>query len=268
MSRPSFDPATGTLTAPRETIAALARFATGAGPVDEPALDEALLAAGAGTARAPHPRLGEALVAVRSPIVGILLGKTGYAMPGWIGDGWFALHVLRPGDDDRLVSGPADHAPHVLLELLGVGPRPHDERPAEIRVDVHALERAVALRLGDRPSAGLLPEPLDASIAGGFRDWWMAASRWPPAPDRPGAFAIEAVDTDDGLWSVERADDGTAIVRPLEPVAAMLALGDVIPDGDFVDQDASRLPVEETPITGGPIAWVADVLSDSGSTGG
>jgi hypothetical protein len=262
----SFDPDTGILTAPRATISDLVRFVTGAGPVDLDALGAALVEAGAGTAGEPHPRLARALVAVRKPIVGILLGKTGYGMPGWIGEGMFAIHVFRglDGEDDQLVSGPADRAPHFLLSLLDIGPRPRDERPAEIVVDSAALNRAVALRLGDRPSAGLLPEPLDASIAERFRDWWMATSRWPPAPEQPGGFAIEAIDTDDGLWSVQRQGDGTAVVRPLAPVSAMLALGDMIPDGDLVDQSAPRLPVEQTPVDGGPVAWVADALAEPG----
>jgi hypothetical protein len=263
----SFDPETGILTAPRATIADLARFVTGAGPVDLDALGAALVEAGAGSAHEPHPRLAQGLLAVRKPIVGILLGKTGYGMPGWIGEGWFAMHVFRSldGDEDQFVSGPADRAPHFFLELLDIGPRPRDERPEQIVVDAAALNRAVALQLGDRPSAGLLPEPLDASVAERFRDWWMATSRWPPAPERPGAFAIEAIDTDDGLWSVQRLDDGGAVVRPLAPVSAMLALGDMIPDGDLVDQSAPRLPVEDTPVAGGPVAWVAEVLADPGA---
>jgi hypothetical protein len=263
VSAVEFDPDTGLLTAPRATIEALARSAAGAGAPEDAGLDAALREAGAGTAADPHPRLAPALIALQRPIVGIRLSKTGYLMPGWVGERVFAMHVYRKpeGHDDQLVSMPADHIWHFLLWLLGIGPRARGERPAETVVDLPALDRAIALRLGDRPSAGLLPEPLDAAVAQRFRDWWMLSSHWPPAPGHDGAYVIEAVDTDDGLWSVQRLDDGTAIVRPVTPVSTLQALYDLLPDGDRVDQTAPRLPLEDTPVTGGPLKFVADVLS-------
>jgi hypothetical protein len=268
VTAPAFDPATGLLTAPRDAIADLARLATGAGPVDEDRLDAVLQEAGAGTVRDPHPRLAQALLALRTPIIGLVIGKTGYGMPGWIGEGVFTMHVFRgfDGADDQLVSTPADHMVHFLVWLLGIGPRPAGERPPETTVDIDTINRAIALRLGDRPSAGLLPGALDASVAERFRDWWMATARWPPAPGAPYNIALEVIDTDDGLWSVERRDDGLAVVRPVTPVQTFVGLGELLPDGDLVDQNAPRLAVEETPVAGGPVAWVAETLADPGAT--
>jgi hypothetical protein len=257
----AFDAETGMLTAPRDAIAALAAAATGAREADAGAVDALLAGAGAGSLAEPHPKLADALAPLRRPIVGVRLAKTGYLMPGWVGEGRFTLHVYRAGDDDQLVPMPAEHLVHFLLWLLDIGPRPRDERPAEIAVAGDVLSRAVALRLGDRPSEGLLPEPLDAAVAEGFRDWWLASSHWPAAPGAPGKIMLEAIDTDAGLWSVEQREDGTAIVRPVTPLATMLALGDLLPDGDLVDQSAPRLPLEETPVAGGPVKWVTDVLS-------
>jgi hypothetical protein len=88
----------------------------------------------------------------------------------------------------------------------------------------------------------------------------MATSRWPPAAGSPGRLALEAIDTDDGLWSVQRHEDGRATLRPVTPVSTFLALGDLLPDGDLVDRSAARLPLEDTPLAGGPVAWVVDVL--------
>jgi hypothetical protein len=261
MSEPAFDPDTGLLTAPRGTIGALATLVTAAGEADAAAVDAALAAAGAGSLAEPHPKLAEALVPMRTPLIGIRLGKTGYVMPGWVGQGRFTLHVYRGGDDDQLVSMPAEHLVHFLLWLLDIGPRPRDERPAETAVDGDELNRAVALRLGDRPSDGLLPEPLDDAVAHGFRDWWLANARWTPAPGAPGELVLEAIDTDAGLWSVQRFEDGAAIVRPVTPLSTMLALGDLLPDNDLIERGAPRLAPESTPVLGGPVAWVADVLS-------
>jgi hypothetical protein len=255
----TFDPDTGLLTAPRETIGALATVVTGAGEADAAAVDAAL--AGAGSLAEPHPKLEEALVPMRRPIIGIRLGKTGHVMPGWVGQGRFTLHAYRGGDDDQLVTMPAEHLVHFLLWLLRIGPRPRDARPEETAVDGAALDRAVALRLGDRPSEGLLPEPLDTAVGHGFRDWWLASSRWTPAPGKPGELMLEAIDTDAGLWSVQRLEDGTAIVRPVTPIATFLALGDLLPNNELIDESAPRLALESTPVLGGPAAWVADVLA-------
>ncbi len=49
-------------------------------------------------------------------------------------------------------------------------------------------------------------------------------------------------------------------MRPVTPLSTMLALGDLLPDGGLVDQSAPRLPLEDTPVLGGPVKWVADVL--------
>jgi hypothetical protein len=254
-----FSPETGILTASRDAIGALAAVATGAREADTGAVDALLAEAGAGSLADPHAKLADALAPLRRPIVGVRLAKTGYLMPGWVGEGRFTLHVYRGGDDDQLVSMPADHLVHFLLWLLDIGPRPRDERPAETAVGAEVLSRAVALRLGDRPSEGLLPEPLDGAIARGFRDWWLASSHWPAAPGAPGKIMLEAIDTDAGLWSVEQREDGTAIVRAVTPLSTMLALGDLLPDANLVDQSAPRLPLEQTPVTGGPVKWVADV---------
>ena len=256
----SFNTENGILTATRDEIGALAALATGAREADAEAVDAMLAAAGAGSLAAPHPMLADALAPLRRPIIGVRLAKTGYLMPGWVGEGRFTLHAYRSGDDDQLVPMPAEHLVHFLLWLLKIGPRPRDERPAETKVDADVLSRAVALRLGDRPSQGLLPEPLDAAVANGFRDWWLASSHWPPAPGAPGKLMLEAIDTDAGLWSVQQLEDGTAIVRPVTPVSTMLALGDLLPDNNLVDQSAPRLPLEDTPVVGGPLSWVADVL--------
>ena len=248
----SLDPETGILTATREQIGALAAWATGTAEAD-PVVDALL-------AELPDLKASDALAPLRRPIVGVRLAKTGYLMPGWVGEGRFTLHVYRNGDDDQLVSMPAEHLVHFLLWLLDIGPRPRDERPAETAVHSDRLSRAVALALGDRPSEGLLPEPLESAVAHGFRDWWLASSHWPAAPGAPGKIMLEAIDTDAGLWSVQQLEDGTAIVRPVTPLSTMLALGDLLPDSDLVDKSAPRLPLEETPVYGGPVKWVGEVL--------
>ena len=92
-----------------------------------------------------------------------------------------------------------------------------------------------------------------------------ATGGWPARTGRPrrappGSIALEAIDTDAGLWSVQQLEDGTAVVRPVTPLSTMLALGDLVPDGDLVDQRAPRLPLDSTPVHGGPISWVAEIL--------
>jgi hypothetical protein len=107
----------------------------------------------------------------------------------------------------------------------------------------------------------MVPEPLDSAIALGFRDWWLANSRWTPAPGARGELTLEAVDTDAGLWSVQRLEDRTAIVRPVTPMSTMQALGDLLPDNNLIDASAPRLAPEQTPVVGGHCAWVTQALS-------
>lgn len=257
----AFAPATGMLTAPRALINALVQE-TVSGDGDALAVDALLAEVGAGSLAAPHPALAAALEPLRVPIIGVRLAKTGFLMPGWIGDGRFTLHVHRhpTGEDDQLVTIPAGRMLTFLLWLLDVGPRPRDPRPPETVVPGEALNRAIAFRLGDRDSAGLLPPPLDDAIAHGFRDWWLASARWPAAGNRPGSFTLEVVDTDAGLWSLEQREDGTTVVRPVTPLRVMLALADLVPDRELVDDTAPRLPLEDTPVLGGQVQWVGDAL--------
>ncbi len=263
----------GTLTASRAVIRALSTIATGAGAgtdeVDRAALDLELAAAGAGTLDDPHPRLAQALLAPGRPIAGLTIAKTGFAMPGWLGEGWFAMHVFRSGDEpaphDQLVSMPADHLPVFLSWLLDLGPRERVDRPDAITVDPAALNRAIALNLGERPVAGVLPEPLDDLFTHRFRDHWIVSSTWPPAPGAPDAILLEVVDTDHGLWDVRRRrEDGAAALHALTPVEAFAILCDLIPDSDLVDHTAPRLPLERTPVLGGGLTWVGDVLQAEG----
>jgi hypothetical protein len=41
----------------------------------------------------------------------------------------------------------------------------------------------------------------------------------------------------------------------------MLALGDLLPDDHLVDHTQPRLPLEATPVLGGPLEWVAQMLA-------
>ncbi len=73
---------------------------------------------------------------------------------------------------------------------------------------------------------------------------------------------LEAVDTDAGLWSIQRLEDGTtAILRPVTPFSTFLALGDLLPSNHLIDASAPRLALERTPVVGGHAAWVTQALS-------
>ena len=180
----AFNPETGMLTAPRDA-SARSRRRTGAGEADAAAVDAMLAEAGAGSLADPHPKLAEALVPLRSPIVGVRLAKTGYLMPGWVGEGRFTLHVYRGGDDDQLVPMPAEHLVHFLLWLLDIGPRPRDQRPDETVVAARR-PRPRGRAAAGRPAVGRAccpsrstPRSRRGSGTGGWR-----ARTGPPPPVR------------------------------------------------------------------------------------
>ena len=93
-----------------------------------------------------------------------------------------------------------------------------------------------------------------------FLLWLLDVGPRPAAADRPGSFTLEVIDTDAGLWSVEQREDGTAAVRPVTPVRVMLALADLVPDSELVDNTVPRLALEDTPVLGGQVKWVGDAL--------
>jgi hypothetical protein len=98
--------------------------------------------------------------------------------------------VLRtPGEDggERVATLPADLLPGTLAELVDLGPRPHAEGAAPLRVRAGDLALAVA-----DPAAA--HGPLGAVVS-------TLRTRWRVEARRPGERrVVEALDTAEGLW--------------------------------------------------------------------
>jgi hypothetical protein len=107
----------------------------------------------------------------------------------WIGAGRLVLHTPAGGGGDRLALLPADLLAGTLAELVDLGPRPHAEGAAPLRVRAGELARALA-----EPAAATGPL---APVVRPLRQRWRVQAR------RPGEQrAVEAIDTTAGIWLV------------------------------------------------------------------
>ena len=210
--------------------------------------------------RDPHPKLAEALVPLRRPIIGIRLAKTGYLMPGWIGEGRFTLHVYRGGDDDQLVRC-----------------RPSTSCTSCSGCSTSARARATCGR--PRRGRGRRPQPRGCAAArrpavGGPA---ARAARRRGRARVPGLVAGELAlaagagragqDHAGGRRHRRRAVVGPAARGRQRRSCARSRLSarcsrsaTCCPITNLVAQSAPRLPLEDTPVLGGPVEWVADVL--------
>jgi hypothetical protein len=144
---------------------------------------------------APHPDLAPALapVVAREWELRIELGEA-------VGRGWLArdrLVLHTPGE--RLALLPADLLAGTLAELIGLGPRPHEDGAEPRRMGAGELALALA---GHEP----VPPPLRA-----LRLRWRVEAR------RAGEQrVVEAVDTDHGIWLL--VPDGSEVeLLPVTP---------------------------------------------------
>jgi hypothetical protein len=136
-----FDASTGSIEAPREWIDSVVDCSLGWGDDDRRSVVDADLGeAGAGTLADPHPRLADLLSPLSHPVVGLRVGRDGYAMPAWVGEGRFAIHVPR-GPRSQLIGASAEHLTRFLTGLLEIGPRDHQADGAGVRSDGSYEER-------------------------------------------------------------------------------------------------------------------------------
>jgi hypothetical protein len=117
--------------------------------------------------------------------------------------------VLRtPGEDDATL--PADLLPGTLAELVDLGPRPHAEDAAPLRVRAGDLALAIA-------DPGAARGPL-AGVVGTLRTRWRveAAQR-----------VVEVLDTADGLWLLMPSGPEVDLVpvTPTRVFRLLVALG-------------------------------------------
>ena len=123
-----------------------------------------------------------------------------------------ALVLRTPGEDDATL--PADLLPGTLAELVDLGPRPHAEGAAPLRVRAGDLALAVA-----DPAAAR--GPLRA-VVGTLRTRWRVEARHPG--DRR---VVEALDTAEGLWLLMPSGPEVDLVpvTPTRVFRLLVALG-------------------------------------------
>ncbi len=197
------DEATDDLVLPRSLGAA---FASAADPL-------ALLLPGLGQ---PIGVARDALTAVAAPRLRLRVVAADEALDAWVDDATFALLLPRADRPDELAlrGYPRAHAPGVLAELVGLGPRrAHPAACGERRVAAPVLAQALAV---DGPERAGLADVLVTPA------WLWRVEARPPLADAPGR-SLEVLDTAAGLWLV-RADGGDAVLRATTPTRVFRGL--------------------------------------------
>lgn len=224
---PGVDPATGSVALAPETFAVLVQHAVD--PAATVAAAQAaeqldlLSCAGVIDGEAVRPRLEKALAAIVDPQLCTLeLQQSGKTMEGWADPSIVAL-LLPAAEDGRhtLTWLHPSLLPEALARLVDLGPRPRAIRAEPLRLGVGGLDRlledgaeAAGAVLGASASTGTLNAA--SSLAAGLRRRWRLSAAWElDGGERAGA-AVEAVDTDAGIWLLEGEGDGL-IAWPVTP---------------------------------------------------
>lgn len=152
-----------------------------------------------------HPRLAGVLAAIVNPSICTLeLRQSGKTMEGWVDPDVAAL-LLPPDSDGRctLISLHPSLLPEALARLVDLRPRPQALRAEPLRAGTHELARLLE---GEPPSPIPPPPqlpPADSLSAPALRRRWHLSTRWSLDDGRPQSAALEAIDSDEGLWLLE-----------------------------------------------------------------
>jgi hypothetical protein len=137
-----------------------------------------------------HPAIREALKAiVRPELCTLELRADDRVVQGWVGYGSAAL--LRAPEADgtrRLLQLHPTLLPEALARLVDLGPRPRQEDDTRVPFDEHAFS-AVRRR-------------------------WRLTAGWTLDDGAAGTAELDVLDTDGGLWVLERAEDGERTALP------------------------------------------------------
>jgi len=170
-----------------------------------------------------HPEVEAALAPMQRPVCELVVRDGGRPAEGWMASN--AVTFVVAGDDglaDVSVLHPS-LLPWTLAALVELGPRRRSQTAAKLRLGRADLERL----LGSRdPEAGRgsareeAPEEVERALdalAGARR--WRAEARWSGPGGQRSERAVEAIDTDAGLWLIE--PDGSELsLRPVTSTTA------------------------------------------------
>lgn len=198
------DPQTGGLLVSVEAWREMLRR-TGTAKPDAPAPNDeawkALIEVGATEDDRLHPAVARPLQAVGAPLAELRIERRGTEVSGWMDAHAAVLLVPRGADLVEVAPAAIPFLPDLVARLVELAPRPAAHRsPAELAPG--ALAKAIASPGTD---GGDLPPVNDF--------WSLETIR---APDRSLADRLEVLDTDEGLWELER-EQGSVRAVPTSP---------------------------------------------------
>ncbi len=172
-------------------------------PVPDEAVWEALAEAGAAEDGALHPTLARAMEVVGAPLAELRIERGGTEVSGWIDADAAILLVPRGEGLFEIAPAAAPFLPDLIARLVELRPR-----PAEARSPQQLAPGALATAIASPGTAS------DVAMLRSVRDLWLLElSR---VPDKASPRGSKIVDTDEGLWELER-EEGSVRVVPTSP---------------------------------------------------
>lgn len=240
----TFDLDRGLLRLARPTLAVLRAHRLGAEGA-EPAVEEhlgALREAGVLVDGGVHPEVAAALAPMERPVCLLVVREGARRVEGWMSPA--AVTFVVPVGEERVdvsVLSPS-LLPWTLAKLVGLGPRPRPDgvilrlaREDLDRVLRAAVEDPASVRdvIGDDPPAVAARAMQD--LAAALQGRWRVELRW---VGERGERAVEAIDTERGLWLIEPATGDDVTLRAIAPTLAWRLLVRLLPTALETDPGA------------------------------
>lgn len=165
---------------------------------------EALTEVGAAEGGRMHPTLARPLEAVGSPLAELRIERRATRVSGWM-DAHAAILLVPRGEDLFEVAPTAVRfLPDLVARLVELVPRPEGKRLA-LTMAPGALAEAIAA-----PGPSATGTGTDTGLPT-VRDFWLLETIEPDGGPR--IHRLEVLDTDDGLWQLER-EQGSVRLQP------------------------------------------------------
>ena len=157
---------------------------------------------------------------------------------GWVSPDTVVLLEASVGDDvGEVMAGPTIYLPLLLTNIVGLGPRPvlHVGAVAELdESELSGLSAATPERLMSDSDAQRTADSrvavAIASLITSYRRRWIVRVWWGDGA-RAGLRVVEALDSDDGWWGVERVD-GRARLAATDATTLYRGLTALLPTND------------------------------------
>lgn len=181
--------------------------------------------------------------AVAEPLCQLEVEVDSKRLHGWVSPDMVVLLEEPVGDNlGDVMAGPTTYFPLLLTNIVGLGPRPFLHVGAVAEIDENRLSGLSAATpkqlVGDLDAGGKSDSGVAVAIASlikSYRRRWFVQARWGDGA-AAGWRVIEALDSDDGWWGLERVD-GRARLTATDATTLYRGLTALLPNNDELGLD-------------------------------